>query len=308
MLVLFSVGVYAAPVKVGINQLVEHPALDAARDGFIDRMTELGYTEGTDIVYDIQSAQNEMATAQTIAQKFLADRVDLVLAIATPAAQGTANVIRDIPILITAVTDPVEAELVETIEKPNTNVTGTSDLTPVKLQLELLKELVPNVKRVGIIYNAGEVNAVVQVNIAKEAARDLGLTIVEATANNTSEVMQAAQSLQGRVDAMYVPTDNTVVSAIESVVSVAERTKTPLITGDESSVDNGALATIGIDYFLLGRQTADIADRVLKGENPADISIQYLDEMNVVLNLGAASRMNVDISDDMLARAERIIE
>lgn len=187
-------------------------------------------------------------------------------------------------------------------------MTGTSDLTPVKAQLELLKEIVPHATRVGVIYNAGEINSVVQVDIAKEAAAELGLTIVEATAGNSSEVLQAAQSLQGRVDAIYVPTDNTVVSAIESVVLVAERAKLPLIAGEDLSVESGALATVGIDYYLLGRQTGDIAHRVLQGADPAEIAIEYLSEQSVVLNLGAARRMGVQISDDVLAKAVVVIE
>src|SRR5690554_5690043 len=245
----------SAPLRIDITQIVEHPSLDQARQGFIDRLSELGYAEGIDIVYDIQSAQGDLATAQTIARKFQSDGVDLILAIATPTAQAAAHIVKDIPILITAVTDPVAAELVESIERPGTNVTGTSDLTPVRAQLELLKEIAPNAKRVGIVYNAGEVNSVVQVEIARAAAAELGLTIVEATAGNSSEVLQAAQSLQGRVDAIYVPTDNTVVSALESVVGVAERAGIPLIAGEADSVAKGALATVGIDYYMLGRQT-----------------------------------------------------
>lgn len=307
-LLLVSFAASAAPIQVGITQIVEHPALDASRQGFIDRLAELGYAEGVDIVYDIQSAQGDFGTALTIAQKFAADRVDLVLAIATPTAQAAAQSIRDIPILITAVTDPVAAELVDSIARPGTNVTGTSDLTPVRAQLELLKVLVPSAQRVGVIYNAGEVNSVVQVDLAREAAAELGLQVVEATAANSSEVMQAAQSLVGRVDAMYVPTDNTVVSAIESVVLVAERARLPLIAGEDLSVEQGALATVGLDYYLLGRQTGDIAHRVLQGENPAEIAIEYQDEMSIVVNVGAAERMGVSIPSDLLAEAARVID
>lgn len=298
----------AAPLRVGVTQIVEHPALDEARQGFIDRLAELGYEEGTDVVYDIQSAQGDFGTALTIAQKFAADGVDLVLAIATQAAQAAAQVLRDTPILITAVTDPVAAELVDSIERPGTNVTGTSDLTPVRAQLELLTMLAPSARRVGVIYNAGEVNSVVQVNLAKAAAADLGLEVVEATAANSSEVLSAAQSLVGRVDALYVPTDNTVVSAIESVVLVAERARLPLIAGEDLSVEQGALATVGIDYEQLGRQTADMALRVLQGENPAEMSIEYQNEINLVVNLSAAQRMGVTIPEDLLANAARVID
>lgn len=308
LVLVLAFGAQAAPLKVGITQIVEHPSLDAARQGFIERMAELGYAEGADVTYDIQSAQGDFATAQTIARKFQSDGVDLILAIATPTAQAAAHIIKDIPILITAVTDPVTADLVESIARPGTNVTGTSDLTPVKAQLELLKEILPNATRVGVVYNAGEVNSVVQVDIAREAAAQLGLTLVEATAGNSSEVLQAAQSLQGRVDAIYVPTDNTVVSALESVVLVAERAKLPLIAGEADSVAKGALATIGIDYYQLGRQTADIAYRVLQGEDPAEISVEYLEEQNVVVNLGAAQRMGVTIPESVLAKAVEVIE
>lgn len=308
LVLVLAFGAQAAPLKVGITQIVEHPSLDAARQGFIDRMAELGYAEGADVTYDIQSAQGDLATAQTIARKFQSDGVDLILAIATQTAQAAAHIIKDIPILITAVTDPVTADLVESIARPGTNVTGTSDLTPVKAQLELLKEILPNATRVGVVYNAGEVNSVVQVDIAREAAAQLGLTLVEATAGNSSEVLQAAQSLQGRVDAIYVPTDNTVVSALESVVLVAERAKLPLIAGEADSVAKGALATIGIDYKQLGRQTADIAYRVLQGEDPAEISVEYLEEQNVVVNLGAAQRMGVTIPESVLAKAVEVIE
>lgn len=304
LLLFMTVGAGAAQLRIGITQIVEHPSLDAARGGFIDRMQELGYT---DVVYDIQSAQGDLGTATTIAQKFANDNLDLILAIATPTAQATAHVIKDVPILITAVTDPVEAGLVESLERPGTNVTGTSDLTPVRMQLELLQELVPSVRRVGIVYNAGEVNSVIQVNLAKDAAQQLGLTIVEATAANASEVMQAAQSLVGRVDALYVQTDNTVVSALESVVLVAERNRLPLLVGEESSVELGGLATLGIDYYKLGQQTADIAHRVLQGENPAEIPIEYQEEMSVVINLAAARRMNVTIPQSILDRAARVI-
>lgn len=307
-LFVLAVSSFAAPLRVGITQIVEHPALDAARQGFIERMAELGYREGVDVVYDIHSAQGDTGTAITIAQKFAADRVDLVLAIATPTAQAAAQVIRDIPILITAVTDPVSAELVESIERPGTNVTGTSDLTPVRAQLELLKLLAPSARRVGVIYNSGEVNSVVQVDLARRAAADLGLEIVEAIAVNSSEVLQAAQSLVGRVDALYVPTDNTVVSAIEAVVLVAERARLPLISGEDLSVEQGALATVGLDYKQLGRQTADMAVRVLRGENPAEMPIEYQDEISVVVNLAAAARMGVDIPADLLARAARVID
>lgn len=304
VLAMGVVGAHAQGLKIGVTQIVEHPALDAARDGFIERMAELGY----DVKYDVQSAQGDPSTAITIAQKFQSEQVDLVLAIATPTAQAAVQVITDIPVLFTAVTDPVEAELVDSVARPGGNVTGTSDLTPVKSQLELLKELVPGATRVGVVYNAGEVNSLVQRDIAVEAAEQLGLTLVEATATNTAEVMQATQSLVGRVDALYVWTDNLVVSAIESVVAVAEQAQLALIAGEDNSVESGALATVGIDYKVLGRQTADMAHRVLQGADPAETPVEYLDDMNIVINVSAAARMGVKLSDELLAKASRVIE
>lgn len=296
-------------VKIGIIQIAEHPALDGARKGFIDFLREEGYAENKNVVYDYQNAQGDMATAQTIAQKFVNDKVDMILAIATPAAQAAAQATNKIPILITAVTDPVAAGLVKSIEKPGTNVTGTSDLNPVDKQLELISKFAPKAKRVGIIYNAGETNSLVQVNLAKEAAGKLGFTIVEATVSNPSGVYEAAQSLVGRVDAIYVPTDNTVVSALESVVKVAEASKIPLIVGEEDSVRRGGIATIGIDYYQLGRQTGKMAFQILKaGVKPEELPVEYQEKMSLVLNKKAAAAMGVTIPPELVKEAREVIE
>ncbi|HHV94405.1 MAG TPA: ABC transporter substrate-binding protein [Firmicutes bacterium] len=297
-----------AKIKIGITQIVEHPALDAARQGFIDELAAFGYDENK-VSYDLQNAQGDFATAQTIAEKFASGKVDLVLAIATPTAQATANVIRDIPILITAVTDPVAAGLVESIERPGTNVTGTSDLTPVAKQLELLKTIAPQAKRVGVLYNPGEANSLVQLDLARKAAAGLGFSVVEVPVDSSSSVYQAAQSTVGKVDALYVPTDNTVVSALESVVIVAENAKLPLIVGETDSVRRGALGTISIDYYALGRQTGRMALEILeKNANPAEMPIQYLDDVELVLNLGAAERMGVELPAELVAQAGQIFD
>jgi putative ABC transport system substrate-binding protein len=297
----------AKTVTIGIAQIAEHPALDSARQGFVDRMKQLGYQEGKQVIYDMRNAQGDMATAQTIARKFVGDGVDLILAIATPTAQAAANVTSKIPILITAVTDPQAAGLVRSNQTPGTNVTGTSDLNPVAEQIALVKSLRPQARRLGVVYNAGETNSVVQVELAKQVAKEEGLTLFEATAGNTSEVLQAAQSLVGRVDAIYVPTDNTVVSALESVIMVAERAKIPLIAGEGDSVRRGALATLGLDYYRLGQQTADMAVKVLNGTDPAKMPIQYQQELRVVVNLRAAERMGVTVPQALIAKADEVI-
>ncbi len=296
-------------LQIGVIQIVEHPALDGARQGFIDILEENGYVEGENVTYDIQIAQGDMSTANTIAQKFDSQKLDLILAIATPTAQAVANVIDDTPILITAVTDPVDAGLVETAEKPNTNVTGTSDMQPMDKQFDLIRKFVPDAKNIGVVYNAGEANSVLQVNMAKEIADELGMTLIEASADTSANVLQAAQSLAGRVDAIYVPTDNTVVSAIESVIIVAEDNDIPLIVGEEGGVRAGSLATVGIDYYELGRQTGRMALKIIKGEAQAEtMPVETQEDTRLIINANAAKAMGVEIPAELRDAAFEIIE
>ena len=296
----------AGPIRIGITQIVEHPALDANRQGIIDRLSELGYKEGRDVVYDIQIAQGNIATANLIAKKFVGDKVDLIVAIATPTAVAAAKATRDIPIVISAITDPVGAKLVESLERPGRNVTGTTDLSPVKDQLALFKEIAPKVRRIGIIYNAGEPNSVTLVRLAREAAKELGYEIVEATVANSAGVMAAAKSLVGRADAVYVPTDNTVVSALEAVVKVCQDNDMPLITGDTDSVARGAIAAIAIDYYELGRQTGDMVARILKGANPAEMPVETLKNFELHVNVKAAEAMGVKLPEAFVKRAAKV--
>lgn len=301
-------GEQAEQVQLGIIQVAEHPALDAARNGFLESLAEKGYKEGDNLLVDYKNAQGDQPTLQNIARKFVQDKKDIILAIATPSAMTMANETNEIPILITAVTDPVAAKLVKSMEKPGTNVTGTSDINPVKDQLALIKEIIPNVQKVGILYNSSEINSQVQVDIAEEVAPELGLQLEKAIATNTSEVMQAAQSLVGKVDAFYLPTDNTVISAIASVITVAEENKIPVIAGESESVKNGALATIGIDYYELGRVTGEMAARVLGGEKPQEMAIQTLPGTDIVVNTAAAERIGVEIPQSVLDKAADVIE
>ncbi|GAB1529657.1 MULTISPECIES: ABC transporter substrate-binding protein [Brevibacillus] len=296
-------------LTIGIAQFVEHPALDAAREGFISQLAKNGYEKDKQVKIDVQSAQASMDTAIQIAQKFEADKVDLVLAIATPTAQAAAQTSKEIPILFTAVTDPVEAGLVAAMDKPGANVTGTSDMNPVEEQLKLIKEMKADAKSVGIIYSSGEVNSKVQVDAAKAVAGKLGLEIKEAAITSATEVKQAAESMVGKVDAFYVPTDNMVVSSIAAVIGVAEAQKIPVIAGEENSVKSGAIATYGIDYTKLGEQTADMATKILKGEaKPADMAVEVQADMKLVLNKKAAEKMGVTIPKAMLDRAGQVIE
>lgn len=286
-------------VSIGIIQIVEHPALDAARKGFLETLEANGYEKGKNLKVDYQNAQGDQSVLQSIAQKFASADHDLILAIATPSAQAVAGATDEIPILITAVTDPVAAKLVDSMEKPGTNVTGTTDMNPIKEQFELLLKLVPDAKEVGILYNAGEVNSQVQVDLAKVVAAELGLEISEATVATSADVLQAAQSFIGKVDAIYVPTDNTVVSAAQSVVQVANENKIPLISGESSVVEAGGLGTIGINYKNLGEQTGEMALRVLQGENPAEMPIESQKDFDVDINQETAELLSIEIPKDI---------
>lgn len=293
---------------IGISQLVEHPALDSAREGFIDGLKEAGFEDGKNVKFEVENAQGDFPTTQTIANKFVGEKVDMILAIATSSAQSAANATKDIPILITAVTDPVSAGLVKSLEKPETNVTGTTDMNPIKEQFELLKQILPDAKNVGILYNAAEPNSKVQVDIAKKVAKELGLAIHEATVANSSEVNQAVQTIAGKIDVLYIPTDNTVVSAMGAVVKVCNDAKIPVIGSEKGQVDNGVLAARGIDYYLLGKQTGAIAARVLKGEKPADIPIEDSKDLKLIINKKSADTLGIKIPDELMSKADEIIE
>lgn len=289
-----------AAYSIGITQITTHTSLDAAREGFKQAFADAGI----DVDYDEQNAQGDQATATSIASKFASSDLDLVLAVATPSAQAAAQAITDVPILFTAVTDPVSAQLVDSLEAPGSNVTGTTDMNPVADQVSLVKDFAPGAKRLGIIYSSGEVNSEIQVSLAKEAAAKEGLEVVESTVTNSSEVQQDAQDLASKVDAIYVPTDNTVVSAFASVVQAAEDAKLPLITGESDSVANGALATYGIDYSKLGRQTGEMAIRILtQGADPATLAVEAQKEYELTVNTTTLKAIGLEMPASLKDRA-----
>jgi len=301
----------AQPLVIGITQIVEHPALDAARDGFIAALEEAGFKEGEDVVYDLQNAQGDFTNAISIAQKFKDDEVDMIVAIATPTAQAALQVNKEIPIVINAVTDPVAASLAKSWESSGNNLTGMSDAAPNKQQVELIPRFLPEAKNVGTIYNAGEANSVVQIEVAKETCKELGLNLIEVVVSNSSEVLMAAQSLAGRVEAIYIVTDNTVVSALESVIKVCNQEKIALILADPSTVDKGALASYGIDYYSLGKKSGEIALQIIKGAKPSDIPIQTITDpkdLQFVVNLDAAKILGISISEEIIKEADKIIK
>ena len=297
----------AEKVNVGIVQLVEHAALDAANKGFVEGLASKGYKEGQNIAYDRQNAQADQSNLQNIAHRFVNNKVNLICAIATPAAQTVANVTSDIPIVATAVTDYKTAKLVKDNAKPGTNVTGTTDMNPVEQQLDLLLKVVPNAKSVGTIYCSSEVNSQLQVDILKKAATAKGVTIKEATVSNVNDIQQAARSLVGKVQAIYVPTDNVLASAMPTLISVTEEAKLPVICGEGGMVKAGGLATLGVDYYKLGFQAGEMAADILSGKSkPADMAIQAQKEFKAMVNLKEAEKIGLKVPEDVLKGAELV--
>ena len=297
----------AEKVNVGIVQLVEHAALDAANKGFVEGLASKGYKEGQNIAYDRQNAQADQSNLQNIAHRFVNNKVNLICAIATPAAQTVANVTSDIPIVATAVTDYKTAKLVKDNAKPGTNVTGTTDMNPVEQQLDLLLKLVPNAKSVGTIYCSSEVNSQLQIEILKKAAAAKGVTVNEATVSNVNDIQQAARSLVGKVQAIYVPTDNVLASAMPTLVSVTEEAKLPVICGEGGMVKAGGVATLGVDYYKLGFQAGEMAADILSGKSkPADMAIQAQKEFKAMVNLKEAEKIGLKVPEDVLKGAELV--
>ncbi|MDR5658950.1 ABC transporter substrate-binding protein [Serpentinicella sp. ANB-PHB4] len=293
-------------IKIGISQIIEHPALDSARQGFIDGLASQGYNEGEQIDIDFQSAQGDISIAQSIAQNFVSQNKDMIFAIATPSAQTAFQATNDIPILITAVTDPVKAGIVNSWEKSGTNVTGTSDNIDSIKHFNLLKTLAPETKKVGILYNTGETNSEVQVAQAKEAAADFDLEIITASVSDINDVNQSLDFLLDRVDALYTIQDNVVASSMPLIANSANQKNIPIIAADKAHVDAGALATKGIDYYQLGFETALMAIEVINGELPSEMGIKKSNELDIVINLDTADEIQLDISDDVKASATLI--
>ena len=294
-------------ISIGILQIIDHPALDAARDGFINGLAEEGWIEGENVTFSPFNAQGDMSNANSMAQHIVESNPNLILGIATPTSQALANATETIPIVITAVTDPLRAGLVETFERPNTNVTGTSDLTPVAQQFTLLTRLIPEAQVVGIMFNAGEVNSQIQADMAMEAAQAMGLDYIQGVVTSTADVAQVTESIIERVDVIYIPTCNTMAAAYTTVIRIAEDMGVAVIVGEAAGLPQGALATEGINYYQLGRQTAVMAAQILRGEaTPQEMPIQWQDGTDLTINTAAAERLGITIPDDLLAAAELV--
>lgn len=287
-------------LEIGIVQYMEHVALDAAREGFIAALKENGYVDGQNIAIDLQNAQGDQSNLSTISDRFVSNKVDLVLAIATPAAQSIAGKTTEIPILATAVTDFESAKLVNSNTAPGGNVSGTTDMNPIKEQIDLLVKLVPGAKKVGVMYTSSEDNSILQAKLAKEAIEKLGLTYVEATVTNSNDVQQATQSIVSQCDALYIPTDNTFASAMPVVSGVTSKAKIPVICGESGMVTNGGTATLGINYKDLGYQTGLMAVKILKGEaKPATMPIEGSKNFDFAINGTAADEIGLKIPSDL---------
>ncbi|WP_428852069.1 ABC transporter substrate-binding protein [Imbroritus primus] len=305
---LFAAPAMAADKAVAITAIVEHPALDAVRDGVKEELKAQGFEAGKNLKWEYQSAQGNPGTAAQIARKFVGDKPDAIVAIATPSAQAVVAATKSIPTVYSAVTDPIAAQLVKDWKPSGTNVTGVSDMLAIDKQIDLIKKVVPKAKRVGMVYNPGEANSVVVVNELKKLLPKQGMTLVEASAPRTVDISAAAKSLIGKVDVIYTNTDNNVVSAYEALVKVANDAKIPLIASDTDSVKRGAIAALGMDYFDLGRQTGKIVARILKGEKPGAIASQTSDKMQLFVNTGAAEKQGVKLSPEFVKSATTVIK
>lgn len=285
-------------ITIGITQIVEHPALDAAKKGFEDVLKASEF--GSRIEFEEKSAQGDMAVAQTIAEGFVNSQKNMILAIATPTAQASFNATKDIPILITAVTDPKAAGLI------GENVTGTSDATPIEKQFNLIKKIYPQAKTVGIIYNIGEQNSEIQVNQAKAIADKFGFKIEAVGVSNINEISQGLDSLLDKVDVLYAPTDNLIASSMPLISEKSIAKKKGVIAAEKGMVEAGALATEGIDYYELGKQTGEMAIRVLKGEKPGSLPIKTLEKTELVINTKVFAALGLTVDDELNSKATKV--
>ena len=301
--VVFGGVLSAKMIRIGEHQIVAHPALDNDSKGFKVALEEEGFVEGQNVKFDRQNAQGEQPNCAIIAQKFVDDQVDLIHAISTPNAQATVKITKKIPIVFSSVTDPVKTGIAPKMGKTGTNVTGVSDRWPIELQCKMYQDIMPGAKRWGTIYNPGDVNVTFHIKEMKEAVEAMGAELIEAHISSSSEVMQAAQSLVGRVDAIHITSDNTVVSAFEALVKVCNANKIPLFAGDRDSVPRGAVAAYGLDYFMVGYTAGKKAARILKGEDPGSVPAGLAAGYSLWINMKAAQAQGVKLPQVLVQKA-----
>lgn len=284
-------------LKIGLIQLVEHPSLDTIRENIIKQLEAEGFKDGDNVSIDYQNAQNEQSNLKTMCQKFVSDECDLIIAITTPAAQAAYSETKEIPIIFSAVTDPVAAELVEDFDAPGGNITGTSDLVSADKIMDLALNITPEIKTIGALYNSSEVNSVSVVDDLKAYAKKKNLKVEEAAVTSSNEIQQAAQSLAGKCDAVFSPIDNTVASAMAVATDVFNKAKIPFYVGADSMVQDGGLATYGINYVSLGEETGSMAAEVLKGGETSTMGVKVMDDMTTYINQGTAAEIGITIPE-----------
>ena len=284
--------------KVGISQLVEHPALDLAKEGFIEGLKEEGFEEGKNLKLDIQNAQGDVPTAQTIANKFVTDKDDLIFAIATPSAQAAKNATKDIPIVFTAVSDPEKADLVSSNENPGGNVTGTSDFQNIEKTLNVMNEVLPDAKKIGAIFNTSEINSKIQVENLKKAAAKRNMEVIALGVSSTNEISQAVSTLDKKADVIFTPTDNLMAASMPLIVETAKKDNKAVIGSEEAHVQNGALAANSLSYKEIGKDAGKMAGRILKGEEAGKIPVKFTDKARIVMNEKTMKDLNIDVKTD----------
>ena len=304
---------FAAEMKrIAISTIVEVPALLDTKNGIIEGLAERGYIVGKNLEVDYQNANGKMDTQLAIAKKFIGNRPDVLVPITTPTSQAMIAGNKDIPVVFATVTDPIKAKLISRYIKPGANVTGVSDAAPIVNQLELFKKIVPGLKKIGFIYNPGLDNALATLGWMQEEGAKMGIEVIESPAPTTNEVLIATKKLVGKVDAIYVPNDTTVISAIAAIIKIGQDTDTPIFTGETGHVESGAIGSVGIDYLGVGKIAGHMVADVLDGKNPGDIdaviAYKVLTEFKVVLNKAAAEKMGVTLSDEVLSMATEVFE
>jgi putative tryptophan/tyrosine transport system substrate-binding protein len=296
--------------KVDIATMTDTPQLVEVHDGIISGLKKLGFVDGQNIKTEFKSAQGNFGTAQQIVRQYVGDRPAVIVPITTPVSQAAAAATKDVPVVFTTVTDPVKAKIVASMSKPRGNVTGVIDFVPTAQQLKVVKEIVPGLKKLGLVYDPSLSNAVSTVESVKQVAPELGITTVESPAMGLNNVVAAGQALVGKVDAIFVPNDTTVYAVFESLVKVCQEGKVPLFTAERRSVQRGAIATVGYDFKQMGEITASVVARVLKGEKPGDIDVVQMDQvpnaLSLYVNKASAEKMGVTIPPEMLKRAAQV--
>lgn len=300
---------FADEIKtVRVSQIVEHPALDLAREGVLDALEKHGYVQGKNLDFDFATAQGKPDITVQIARKFVGEEPDVLVGIATPSAQALASATRNIPMIYAAVTDPVGAKLLKNEAKPEANITGVSDLSPVKEHVELMQEMLPNLKSIGVVYNSAEANSITIVELLRKYTKAAGIELVEAVALKSADVQSATQSITDKVDIMYAAIDNTVASAIDSMLRVTNMSKTPVFAATDNYIPAGSVVSLALSYYELGLLTGDYVAAVLDGAKIADLPAKIAMSDQLIVNQKAAKKLGFNVPASIVERATKIIE